>query len=315
MAEIRFTVCLTLGALASACGVAETLDADSSANSVETGVPASDGSQAGASSESEFGEGGVGGTTASGAESGGNAASGGNSGGNAAGLSDTPGVPPSEVNGGATEAGGSGGSMPTAIASPDFNFGLPFRFQVPCLFDVYGADASTSYCHESNVCWLTADQSNQQLTAPIPMAGDPAVTYDVTLRIRGVIEAKRYPKHCQPLESDEPMPALRVCRGTEDQGPSTFDTWQLSIAEPPQIYYLNSSDINAGHESFTIDTHFTVQLRGGTTVFMHFDDINGGLISNCKELSFPEIESRAFNGNWIQLDAVDWIAQLPPTIE
>jgi hypothetical protein len=204
--------------------------------------------------------------------------------------------------------GGAGGmaSIEPEVIGPDFNANQPFRFEVPCLFDENGQDATGSYCHPSNVCWLTSTKSNEMSTENIPMGGDPAKTYNITLRIRGVIEPKRYADSCEQLESDQVEPDLRICKGTADEGPSTFDTWQLKIDEPLQYYYMNSENEGHGHAVFTIDTQFVIQAKGQTKITFLFDDINGGLISNCPELTFPELEDQPYNGNWMQLDVVEW---------
>ena len=145
------------------------------------------------------------------------------------------------------------------------------------------------------------------------MGGDPAVVYNITLRIRGIIEPKYYTNGCEPQFMRATNPAnetrsIYVCKATDGTSwNDTYNVWQLSIVDPPATYYLNADNENPGHRVNTIDGEFTVQARGGTNIQMYFDDLNGGQIRNCG-LTMAELDVPEKGGNFYQLDVVNWTA-------
>jgi hypothetical protein len=209
--------------------------------------------------------------------------------------------------------GGSGGSV-VGPTDPMFNNGTAYRFDMPCLYEDGGTPLSS--CSEGEVCWVaendTAGNPHSE-TEVIPIGGDPEVVYDITVRIRGIMEPKYYTNGCEPMFTRATNPpnetrSIYVCKATDTTSwNDTYNVWQLSVADPPQTFYLNADNENPGHRVNTIDGEFTFQARGATYIEMRFDDLNGGQIRNCN-LTVPELAEQVFDGNFYQLDVLSWTA-------
>jgi hypothetical protein len=227
----------------------------------------------------------------------------------------------SAESGGTSGAGGStgasGGSAGNSTATPSFNAGEPFRFEMPCLYADGGGELGE--CNSAGqICWVAENDTPEnphQASAIITTSGDDSVVYRFTLRIRGVMEPKIY-DDCAGLFSRETNPAdesgqIYVCQGSESTTwPDTYNLWRLTVADPAQVYYLNANTEAGNHRVNTIDGEFEVLVRGGASLSVEFDDLNGGQIRNCS-LVVPEIDPAplAYDGNFVQLELVDWTTE------
>ncbi len=230
------------------------------------------------------------GSSAGGASSG--AASGGFSG-SVAGA--TGGAGGSAGNGSAGTAGaaGSGGGASLAIATEIDKV----RLECPCIdADHFGLDKQDN-------CDATPAVDRQTYTKHL--GGDPNITYDVTLHVRGDTEPNTYVKG--KLDQD------RFYTGGETSTPG-YTAYMLTVAEPPQSYFFNYNP-STSHIHFLIDYQVVIPIKGGTTVTF---EVNGGKsvpdghgVSNRESLVVPGIPPAPapFNGQLVQFDVVSVKAQ------
>ncbi|MEM9454436.1 MAG: calcium-binding EGF-like domain-containing protein [Myxococcota bacterium] len=133
------------------------------------------------------------------------------------------------------------------------------------------------------------------------MTGDPAVSYEVTLRFRGVFEEKEYNG------------------GTNDGfwhegGTPNDDEWniyELEISDPPQSYWLNSGSSYMDHCEM-VDYEQTVTVLGGSMVTVTMEERSGSCAARNRDdggdpIVIPGIPPApdSFNGQFLQVDVVD----------
>jgi hypothetical protein len=132
------------------------------------------------------------------------------------------------------------------------------------------------------------------------LVGDPTVVYDVTLRVRGVVEQKSYqgPGQDGYFHPD----ATPVADG--------WNTFGLSVADPGRSYYLNSGTSGIV-ECVPLDEEHVIPIRGGATLTLHAD--NGGdtcgvqnLDAEGEPIVVPDVPPApgSFDGQFVQIDAV-----------
>jgi hypothetical protein len=115
----------------------------------------------------------------------------------------------------------------------------------------------------------TCDTSSQSVSATL--GGTAGVTYDITVRIRGVVEDRTYPNGCK----DGYLGTGGPDGGTGDP----YNVYALAISSPPQTYYINSgtSNVELVH---ALDYGFTFRADAGATVTLSADPIDGTEIYN-----------------------------------
>lgn len=133
------------------------------------------------------------------------------------------------------------------------------------------------------------------------LAGTAGVTYDVTVRIRGVVEDRTYPNGCK----DGYLGTGGPDGGTSDP----YNIYKLAISSPPQTYYINSgaSNVTLVH---AIDYGFTFRADAGATVTLSADSIDGAEVYNHDSSGTPvQVADGAglgvaqpYDGQFAQLD-------------
>ncbi len=197
--------------------------------------------------------------------------------------------------GGAAQAGdggasaGSGGAAGLLALATQIH---QFRLECPCIdADHFGLDKLDN-------CDATPAVDRQ--TFAKKMGGDPNVTYDVTLRVRGNTEPNTYVNG--KLEQE------RFYTGGETSTPG-YTAYMLSVAEPKEVYFFNYHP-TTGHIHFLIDYEVVIPMKGGTTVTF---EVNGGKsvpdghgVSNREALVVPDVAPAPdpFNGQLVQFDVV-----------
>lgn len=142
------------------------------------------------------------------------------------------------------------------------------RLEVPCA-DHFSGDTE---CHWDRALLQTADprwKMKQEIVRTF--AGRRGATYDVTLRIRGVVEPKNFTggdvqfDHFQtggePVKND-------------------YNFYNIAVSEPAANYTVNRNAEKVGHYTFAIDYTVTIPIRGGATVTMGAYDSNDVAITN-----------------------------------
>jgi hypothetical protein len=235
--------------------------------------------------------------------------------------------------------GGAGGSgmmddgptAPSFSATDDPTHGTgmtdtgAYRFQVECKLrpgdelDLSGQEPSSyNFGCDNDICNVLPGGARTEITHGFTIEGDADVIYDLTIRVRGVMEPKPYemstcieqwPRRASRLFPNE-AGDITVCKGDTPENIDTFDTFRLTVPAhegvPEQKFYMNAEQEGQGHIVVTTDGIIHFQARGGTEVETFWDDRNGGLIRNCVGFYLEEIESQPFNGNYYQLDIVEW---------
>lgn len=159
------------------------------------------------------------------------------------------------------------------------------RLEMPC--------QSQGRCN-SAYCFISNDPTDQAV-----MTGNPVVSYEVTLRFRGVMEEKAY------------------FGGTDDglwnEGGSPADdgwnTYRLEISSPSQSYWLNSGSQFSDHCEM-VDYEQTVTITGGATVSVAGFEPNDcgarNLDDDGQPIVIPGIDPAPapFDGQFLQVDVV-----------
>lgn len=210
-----------------------------------------------------------------------------------------------------SSTGGSGVVDPQAEIDDAVKDLKAWRFENPCV-------AYNAGCQPTDICWEDSVNSSKAFKHAdvIQIGGTAGHQYDVTLRVRGVIEPRDYPTSCKFLEGGNSQNGATIsiienCDGYGNSGSVTFNIWQFKIAEPAHTYYFNAVKTHPGHRVDTIDQTFTIRVAAGTKIDFNYDDLNGGQIRNCTNTvqgvaPYPAI----YDGQFFQLDVTD--AKLVP---
>ncbi len=131
------------------------------------------------------------------------------------------------------------------------------------------------------------------------MGGTPGTTYAVTLRFRGVAEAKTY--------------VGGTTTGFWNVGGTPlaegYNVYQLDISDPPGTYYLNAGTSGITY-TYLLDYMQTVNIKAGATVVLKAVASDNLQIKNRDNLGNPIVvpgippSPAPFNGQFIQMDVV-----------
>lgn len=125
--------------------------------------------------------------------------------------------------------------------------------------------------------------------------GDDGVDYEVTLRIRGVVEVTTYANGtCDGM----------WCEGGTGVG-APWNEITLTTESPLVDYRLNNGEAGT-LELFAIDEEHTIVIPGGTTVTLRMDGNGTCSVANDGDLVVPDIPPapQAFDGQFVQIDLV-----------
>lgn len=174
------------------------------------------------------------------------------------------------------------------------------RWELPCLRPDPGAP--------EYVCFTSPD-----VRAVAAMRGPPGRSYDVRVRIRGVVETRAYEQGT--------LVAPFVRRGGRSvANPADSDPWniyRLDVSDPREHWYVNSGP-SGEYVCRVVDASFTVRVRSGATVTLFASAVDSRLsqIRNRAEdggaLVAPDVPPapRAFDGQFLQLDVLS-VAEVP----
>jgi hypothetical protein len=143
-----------------------------------------------------------------------------------------------------------------------------------------------------------------QTSGPVPAAqtnqrnedtfkGDPAKTYDVTFRVRGVVEPRIYDGGTpDPTSSPFVQVGGTPSNVTREHGVQ-YGVFRIDVSDPKQVYYLNKDHMNLkDHELYKLDYKLTVKVKGGATVSAVFSDRAGsGAIANHRNVVLEGVPS------------------------
>lgn len=263
--------------------------AASGGSATSGGMTSSGGRDAsGGSSESgSTSRGGSAGTSGSSGMSGSSGASGAQQGGGPNGGMGGGGAGGNTAQGGAagTTAGGSGGAGSDTTIAGKFDGAL---ITYPCGTSHGGYDCDNVGC------------SNNQVTHTqmFQLGGDSGKVYNVTFRVRGIVEAYNYVGGERDAGNDsvKTNPDLFLRGGAPQQSGANgydYDVYELDVAPAvsgsPSTFFLNSvinsenphTSSTTQHMSFKLDYTKTIKVQGGGTITVKQFDSNCKSIMNC----------------------------------
>jgi hypothetical protein len=222
--------------------------------------------------------GGAGTSGAAGTATGGGGSGGGSAGSTSGGTSGAGGTSGTSGTGG----GGSGGSGGTSGGGPTIEELVGdldgYLFTAPC------GDAGTGYDCLNAGC----TDGQKDTVVEFPIAGDPATTYDVTVHVWGIVEAKNYDGGTR--RAGDTMDASSTGGDFWYEGGtipfSSYNTYELHVTPPvydaANDYFLNARNGSGeNHESWALNYTATFPVKGGGTITYRVYDSNCRQIMNC----------------------------------
>jgi hypothetical protein len=127
------------------------------------------------------------------------------------------------------------------------------------------------------------------------LGGTPSTLYDLTFRVRGIVEGYQYKGGTRDQGKDAPATNPDFFhRGGQrldtDTGGATYNSYQLDVSSAfpgeTATYFLNSipvSPVDPGVKgmTFPIDYTKTIRVRGGGRIVFRVADIDCRMIMNC----------------------------------
>jgi hypothetical protein len=161
----------------------------------------------------------------------------------------------------------------------------------PCQDMRSGYDCTNVVCSGGNVT----------TTKMYPIMGTTGTTYNVTIRVRGVVEAYAYVGGTRSsgttgLTQSLTMPGGLFSKGGTQQPVNNggdYNTYELDVSPAvtgeTNLYYLNSTISSENphtssvtqHLTFGIDYSFTIKVPGGGMITFKSYDSNCALVQNC----------------------------------
>ena len=139
--------------------------------------------------------------------------------------------------------------------------------------------------------------TNDRFTDARKFGGDPGKRYQITLRVRGVVEPMMY-------KDGRQVGDYFYIGGAPNN--ATYNIYKLTVSSPASHFFFNRQD-KVGHRIFTIDYTATIEIQGGATLTFHGNGQNGRMITNFSKLVVPDVPPapKPYNGQFIQLNVTD----------
>jgi hypothetical protein len=191
-------------------------------------------------------------------------------------------------SGGAPDGGkaGSGGTgsdagIPPATIVGNFD---GYLFTAPC------GDAGTGYDCLNAGCSMNM----KNVVQDFPIMGTPGAIYELTIRVRGIVEVKNYSggmrRATGAMDASAQGGDFLYVGGTAPN--STYNTYELHVLNANDMpatgtgaavdYYLNGRDGSAeAHQSFALNYTATIPVVGGGKLRFRVFDSNCRQIMNC----------------------------------
>ena len=181
-----------------------------------------------------------------------------------------------------------------------------FASELDELFVDVPCDAGTSLpLSEGATCQHPGD--TQHIENTVAFGGSPGVTYEVTLRVRGIWEPTKIVGGNQP-----DMEAPFTIGGQVEGGPGSasdainYQQYYIEVAEPEQVYWLNNYGYVA-HDIHKADYEVTLTVAGGSEITIVMHDGNERQIANFTQDKFEDVapyEQSASLGQLLRLDVL-----------
>jgi hypothetical protein len=167
------------------------------------------------------------------------------------------------------------------------------RLEVPCANPKFNDDTE---CHWDRHLLQSSDpQWKLKREIVRTFAGRQGATYQVTLRVHGVVEPKNFTGGTVQFEHFQTggMPVK-----------NDYNFYSLHVSDPEATYTFNRNEEKVGHYTFPIDYRVTIPIRGGATLTMGAYDSNDVAIANHKHFVVEGVPPapQPFDGQFFQLD-------------
>jgi hypothetical protein len=167
------------------------------------------------------------------------------------------------------------------------------RLELPCANPKFNEDTE---CHWDPGLLQTADpQWKLKREIVRTFGGKAGVTYQVTLRARGVVEPKNFTGGTVQLDHFQ-------TGGTAVKNDYNF--YSLHVSDPEATYTFNRNEAKVGHYTFPIDYSVSIPIRAGAVVTMGAYDSNDVAIANHERHVVAGVPPapQPFDGQFFQLD-------------
>jgi hypothetical protein len=141
----------------------------------------------------------------------------------------------------------------------------------------------------------------------VTIAGTPGTTYDVTLRIRGIVEPTQIDGGMRLDTSTFQYQSMTwrkvpfTIGGTVNRG--DYSQWRIRVESPKREYFLNDYQ-TVGHYIFKLDYQVTLQMSANTKVTLDGVDTNERQIDNYEKYAIDGIPGSMNYGQFIQCNVV-----------
>lgn len=133
------------------------------------------------------------------------------------------------------------------------------------------------------------------------VGGTEGVTYNLTVRVRAVVETTNY------IGGTLYGGSGRVKKDATSHTPGAHNVYALAVSDPPATYYLNHGD--GGEYVTALDYDVDIPINGGATVTLTASSQGGTQIANTgnatvpdDDSAYPIIVSQPYNGQFMQID-------------
>ncbi len=171
---------------------------------------------------------------------------------------------------------------------PPIDVGTTLRWEMPC-----------QYPHSGQTC-LCINPPDQTTTVP----GDEDTNYTVTVRIRGLVELKRY------TGGSVVSTNLNKDGAPENITDEAWNEYSLLIGEDPDspddTYWLNRNPNAADSASYTIDYTFSFTVAGGTKLTLRADAVESFQAANIDDKTVEDVAPypEPYDGQFLQMDII-----------
>lgn len=148
------------------------------------------------------------------------------------------------------------------------------RWEMPC-GEIYGTKQwnCRSWAAGSTTC---PPQGYTPVDRRVTFGGQANVTYDVTIRFRGLVEPKLY--------SGGTADGSFYIGGGPAANSENYHSYGFTVSEPLKSYYLNYSENKADYV-FAFEYDKTLPIKGQTEIRLFAFAPTCGLILNCQDLN------------------------------
>jgi hypothetical protein len=242
-----------------------------------------------------------GGTASGGATSGGASSGGAVSGGATSGGATSGGA----TSGGATSGGAMSGGAPSLDEIAESIVGL--RIDDACV-----GDPPVSVGATCDHAMRTGAGFHQSKEATI--GGTDGTTYDITIRVRGVVEPTNVVGGERPNTETISYMNMNFRKepftigGMVPAEDTDYAQWRIIVSDPAEEYTLNDYQ-KVGHYIFELDYEVTIPVKANAKVTLDGLDANERLIMNYEDYAPEGVDPAVNHGQFIELDLVSVATQ------